>query len=394
MKFLIVPIDKSSISFCYYENPYSGIDPEPISLSTLKIAIDYAQANGLTINFLYGQMDPPLPYRSIIESVSHAKIVPLALANVYPESIVVIESGEIKQVTGISLGPDRNLIVRIDKDRLPQLAKTLPLLFGAFHRLNLCITGLERITETELDLYSQQLLMLAETVADRYRRGDIFELNFLSDRLILNNMKNCEAGCEHLTVGSDGRLYLCPAFLYDNPDISVGDLTDGIHIPNADLLQLDHAPLCSLCDAYHCKRCIYLNKKLTLEINTPSRQQCVASHKERNASEKLFTLLQDLPAFTAMKKIPAIDYNDPFILLQQMRNAPSANRDVKEESTFMKSSNPEIEINDPRLKPRSTAETTGFESVEPGDQSIKEILFRICKMQEEILELLRKEHIH
>ncbi len=232
MKFLVVPIDKTSVSFCYYGNSHRGSDPEPIPKEILQRAVEYAKANELTINFLYGRKKPPAAYRSIIESVSHAKIVPIDLADAYPDSVVVIESRELDRTDShISLN-GRNVIVRLDKKRIPRLASTVGPLLGTFQRLNVCITDMEKITDKELDTYSQQLTAIVPSVADRYRRGDIFELNFLSDRMILDSMKNCEAGCEHLTVGPDGRLYLCPGFLYDNPESAVGSLSDGIRIPN------------------------------------------------------------------------------------------------------------------------------------------------------------------
>ncbi|MGA2507861.1 MAG: CXXX repeat peptide maturase [Chitinispirillaceae bacterium] len=364
MKYLIVPIDKSSVSFCYYDNPYRTSGQEPIALDILQRTVDYAQANELTINFLYGRNEPPEPHCSLIKSVSHAAFVPLALADAYPESVVVIESGEIEQAAadkGLRRSPERNVIVRLGRERLPRLANDLPLLFGTFQRLNLYLTGLENITESELELYGQQLAALTETVADCYRRGDIFELNVLSDRMILDNMRNCEAGCEHCTVGPDGQLYLCPGFLYDDPGAAIGSLAKGIQIPNAELLCLDHAPLCSSCDAFHCKRCIYLNKKLTLEINTPSRQQCVASYKERNASEQLLTLLRDLPVFSAMKLIPSIDYCDPFEVRHQLKKT-SGDRQEEVPPKF-----------------------------DGSGRSIEEILVRICRIQEEILELLKRD---
>ena len=70
-------------------------------------------------------------------------------------------------------------------------------------------------------------------------------------------------------------------------DQSVGDLDTGLQIPNQQLLKLDHAPLCRICDAYHRKRCVWLNQKLTWDTNTPSHQQCVLAHLERNASREL-----------------------------------------------------------------------------------------------------------
>jgi CXXX repeat peptide maturase len=93
-------------------------------------------------------------------------------------------------------------------------------------------------------------------------------------------------------------------------------LESGLQIPNPQLLKLDHAPLCRICDAYHCNRCIWLNQKLTWDNNTPSHQQCVLAHLERNAAR---TLQQQLRAvgLNAGEEIKEIDYLDPFDVREQ-----------------------------------------------------------------------------
>ena len=75
------------------------------------------------------------------------------------------------------------------------------------------------------------------------------------------------------------------------------------------LYQFNYAAICKHCDAYHCKRCVWLNKKMTLEVNVPSREQCVIAHVERNASRCILHKNKDaFPNF----EIKEIDYLDPF----------------------------------------------------------------------------------
>ena len=147
----------------------------------------------------------------------------------------------------------------------------------------------------------------------------------ITDRLQLTEMHNCEAGVGNITIAPNGKFYLCPAFYYDeqmgisnrmnyktkDASRSVGDLEQGIDIPNKQLLQLDHAPLCRICDAYHCNRCIWLNQKLTWDNNTPSHQQCVISHLERNASRDLQMKMQEI-GYKFENEIKEINYLDPF----------------------------------------------------------------------------------
>jgi CXXX repeat peptide maturase len=137
-------------------------------------------------------------------------------------------------------------------------------------------------------------------------------------------MHNCEAGIGNITVAPNGKFYLCPAFYYDektgvsnkmnhktkDASRSVGDLENGLCIPNKQLLELDHAPLCRNCDAYHCNRCIWLNQKLTWDNNTPSHQQCVIAHLERNAARDISAKLSE--AGYSLPEIKEINYIDPF----------------------------------------------------------------------------------
>ena len=95
-------------------------------------------------------------------------------------------------------------------------------------------------------------------------------------------------------------------------DNSVGDLENGLDIPNLQLLKLDHAPLCRNCDAYQCRRCIWLNRKLTWDNNTPSHQQCVMAHLERNASRDLLNDIRKVGEFMPNIDIKEINYLDPF----------------------------------------------------------------------------------
>ena len=93
-------------------------------------------------------------------------------------------------------------------------------------------------------------------------------------------------------------------------------LQTGLDIKNRQLYRLEYAPLCRVCDAFQCKRCIWLNRKTTGEVNTPSHEQCVAAHLERNASRKLLNDWQD---YFPDKKIEPVDYLDPFEIKEKFK---------------------------------------------------------------------------
>ena len=99
----------------------------------------------------------------------------------------------------------------------------------------------------------------------------------------------------------------------DEGGYAIGNLFEGLDIRNPQLYRLDHAPLCRRCDAYQCKRCVWLNRKTTWEVNTPSHEQCVLAHLERNASRELLNRMRNHGSFlSGQEEIEKIDYLDPF----------------------------------------------------------------------------------
>jgi len=130
--------------------------------------------------------------------------------------------------------------------------------------------------------------------------------------MMLKEMNNCGAGDTNITLAPNGKFYVCPAFYINNEEDGIGNIGHGLDIKNKQLYQLDHAPICSHCDAYQCKRCIWLNRETTLEVNTPSHEQCVVAHLERNASQNLLASIRKHGVFLPEMQIKEIVYLDPF----------------------------------------------------------------------------------
>ena len=143
---------------------------------------------------------------------------------------------------------------------------------------------------------------------------------------MLEKMNNCNAGSENITLAPDGKFYICPAFYLadENEDFglgktkfSIGDLVNGLDIKNSQLYKLSYAPICRNCDAFQCKRCVWLNRKTTYEINTPSHEQCVVAHLERNASRVLLNNIRKYGEYLPHIEIKEIKYLDPFDIRKQ-----------------------------------------------------------------------------
>lgn len=316
VKYLIVILDNQSTSFCYYENNhyYSPSNQSHlIPMQKLTEAVDFAIKNDISINFIYGNQKLPAEYEKLIETVKHIKIMPLKQLNQQDDVILVVNKDDKHLIPRVEPNSHLNIILRLEKEALDELSEIFRSLLGKFRRLNLFPLNIETYTDEDLNRFEKQLEIVGNIAVEEYQSGSVAEINFISDRLMLTGMNNCDAGVTHLTVAPNGKLYLCPGFYYDNPGNSIGELVNGYEIKNSQLLKLSHAPICRNCDAYHCKRCIYLNKKITSELNTPSHQQCVITHLERNTSGRILEKLRPSnDIFRDFTPIPAIPYLDPF----------------------------------------------------------------------------------
>lgn len=71
-------------------------------------------------------------------------------------------------------------------------------------------------------------------------------------------------------------------------ELYCGDINSGINKDwNIRMFDYKSSPLCSDCNHFTCKRCIFLNKKITGEYNIPSSIQCKIANMEHNAAYQL-----------------------------------------------------------------------------------------------------------
>lgn len=306
LKYLVILLDDTSVSYCHCDNPNKN--PRLIPLDTLKDAILYAMKENLTIQFVWPDYELPQEYKDVIATIDHANIVAATLTE---EADIVVYDGipaDVSEGTAV--------VVRLTlQDLLDNADRIIPALRKA-SRLNIVVRDPECFKDDIVERYQSALDRLAAAVKDEYAGGHAVQLNLLTDRMMLSEMNNCNAGWENLTLAPDGRFYVCPAFYYSG-DKAVGSLAEGIDIRNPQLYRLDHAPICRNCDAWHCRRCVWLNWRTTLEVNTPSHEQCVMAHTEREASRHLLASIRRLGTFLPDKDIPEIDYNDPFEKVKQ-----------------------------------------------------------------------------
>ncbi len=311
LQYLIILLDDTSTSYCHYEN--SEKKAELIPLDVLKAGIRYGMIENLMIQFVYPDYELPKEYKEVIESIDHSKIVSSLCESkdLADEADVVV----YHDWTGFSYGKsfeDKCVVLRTSKADLFERYMFLKDVLSKVSRLNIVITDVEKFTDEDFDRYKQVLHTLTDYIEKLYVDGNSPQLNLLTDRMMLKEMNNCGAGDTNITLAPNGKFYVCPAFYLNDESDSVGSITEGLDIKNKQLYRLDHAPICRHCDSYQCKRCIWLNRKTTLEVNTPSHEQCVVAHLERNTSRELLENIRLHGDFLPDVSISNIDYLDPF----------------------------------------------------------------------------------
>lgn len=315
LQYLIILLDDTSVSFCHYDNVKK--ERRLIGLDDLKAGILFAMKENLNIQFVYPDYGLPQEYNDLIETIDHTKIMPAG--NGTDADVVVVEG--CHTLKDMDFVKDCVYVVRTDRTELFKEYEAISAALEKAARLNVVIKDIETFTEDDFVAYRSLLVSLSKELERLYAGGKSPQLNILTDRMMLDKMNNCCAGDANITLAPDGKFYICPAFYLASDDedyglgkvkFCVGDLQTGLDIKNPQLYRLDYAPLCRNCDAYQCKRCVWLNRKTTYELNTPSHEQCVVAHLERNASRELLKNIRKHGAFMPQQEIKEIDYLDPF----------------------------------------------------------------------------------
>lgn len=307
IKYLIVLLDDASISYCHYD---ANKKPKAMPIDTLRSAIRLAMQENWTLQYVFPHIQIASDVSEELDKMYNGKTMPNDSPHRIYANTIVFE--DIDDFLADPIEDDASFVVRVSKDALFDKQTDIAKKFATTKRVDIVLTDINKFTEEDFNKYAEALDLFKDVVIENLKVGKSSQLNLLSDRLVLDKMNNCEAGVSNITLAPNGKFYVCPAFYYEDEADSIGDIEHGLDFENAQLYQLDHAPLCRTCDAYQCHRCVWLNRKTTLEVNTPSHEQCVIAHLERNASRKLLLEARKLGEFLPDKDIPEIDYLDPF----------------------------------------------------------------------------------
>jgi CXXX repeat peptide maturase len=318
---VIIVTGSDAPSFCHYHNDKGITETMPVEV--LEKSIAFCESNRLAATVLYSRTLPDR-HRLLLNGFPHIGMVSFegmdsCDMNCESDIVIVDYNRDLSVFENFSERTPSNVILRMNLEEAKDLPRIVYQYHRIFKRLNVVFKDIPHATEETLNRFRLDIQPLKEVMYPLFVPGQLFEFNMVTDRIALSGINSCGAGIRHITVAPDGRFYICPAFYYHNENESVGTLDDGITVANRQLLTVEYAPICKRCDCYQCKRCVYLNKKLTRELNTPSHQQCVLSHHERNLSGVLLQKLQNKGNLTNIKSIPPVYHLDPLELFKDRK---------------------------------------------------------------------------
>lgn len=307
LKYLVILLDDSSVSYCHYNN---RMQRNLMPLDILRKGIMFAMKNDLKIQYPLPSIDLPQDYDELMDSMIHDNIGSWELA-AKSSFIVVNGFGELVDRLN-AMSSSHKYLIRVDIHDFIDNIETFNYLFKNQISANIVFTDLPKFSDNDIPTYQYALEELCKTVECEILSGKTLNTNIITDRIALESMNNCGAGESCITLAPNGNFYPCPAFYYDDDkEAELGNVDEGIYEQRRRLYFFKRAPLCKRCDSFQCKRCVWLNKSLTCEANIPSRQQCIISHIERNASGRLLERFHQKGILLDREILP-INYLDPF----------------------------------------------------------------------------------
>lgn len=155
----------------------------------------------------------------------------------------------------------------------------------------------ETILKEQMSLIKNDIINLVKTT------GDIsyyHNMTSLSDCQSKHPEYPCLAGKNFVSIDTDGAIYPCHRFKFNDHNSVIGNIYDGVTDDDRDIfIEYDHTHLigdikCSQCNATSCYRCIAAFKEISGNMLIGSPKYCNMSRVEHEIRETLKAELTDL----------------------------------------------------------------------------------------------------
>lgn len=156
LKYLIIQLDDSSVSFCHYENDRKK--PNLMTLGVLKNAIFWSMKENLTPQFLYPDYEIPSEFKEEIAKTFHADIVSSTCEDTeLRENADVVVFDSFAELNQYPFNTGQSYVFRTTLQELFDNSVMLNTILTKVNRINIVITDLTSLTKEKEHKYSEFL---------------------------------------------------------------------------------------------------------------------------------------------------------------------------------------------------------------------------------------------
>ncbi|MDO5376839.1 MAG: radical SAM peptide maturase, CXXX-repeat target family [Clostridia bacterium] len=269
--------------------------------------LQFAHENFFDAIFVHSRSEFAFADRPEYEGYLILHLVP---AKFYKEASALHQYLLVFDETSYDLPVDgiENCILNVHANDIAHLSAYVSTLLKRVSRINLNVMDIDRTFDEKT--YREQLAQIKDELVKMYmEQGIVKEVSIITDICHQEVHAGCQAGDRSFVYAPDHRFYTCSSMYSRDQGAALGNIQDGLSAPkNANLYKLDHMPLCQLCDAYHCSRCIQINRNATKEVNVPPSYQCRKSLIEREIARQYQA---DMDGMKGKHILHKLDYADP-----------------------------------------------------------------------------------
>lgn len=315
-KHLYFILSDDSVEFCNYESEKES--KNLMSIDTFDKGMEFALENFFRPVLLHSRSNENEIYDKRYENRDKINIYGIKdKISSKSKGFPVFESGDLEgKIEEVGAG----CILNIRKEEVNKLDIMIKKLLKKFDRININYIFSSR--DIDLDMYKEKMINIKEELIKYYEKGLFKEVNKITDILLVDEMDNCNFGKDNFAMGPNGKIYICPAYYFNDPNDCIGTIdkvakNGEIKFFGQELLNIDKSKFCKKCEEYHCDRCSFLSRKFTGEYSVPSSIQCKLSIIEHNVSAELLKDMEnrklDSKLFRDIESVQVHDYIDRVI---------------------------------------------------------------------------------
>ncbi|EPR14575.1 radical SAM peptide maturase, CXXX-repeat target family [Ruminiclostridium papyrosolvens] len=308
-------LDDNYVDICQFKNASSSSGK--MSKASILKGLEFAHHNFFKPVFIHSKDSTEFERMDEFNKYRILHIIPAELCDKFKdikEYIYVFNKENTSQDVISKIGIEPSVILNVESSDIGKLSEYAKKLLNITSRINLNIQDISE--EFDLEQYKEQLIQINDLLVAHYKKNHLKEFNVITDISFISEHDGCGAGKKGFAFAPDENIYLCPAFYTQGVGSPVGNVVEGIiNNKNAQLYNPENQPICSVCDVYHCDRCIYLNKEKTNEVNVAPSYKCKKSHIERQIAKLYYDSVGKKLSKNVIKDI---EYIDPISELEKV----------------------------------------------------------------------------